>query len=247
MVIQHVKHWFVARANASRWKPIVEWSHSQQAQFHQIKDGSGFVIERRRTPGALRIDWGPSTRAYLQGQELRMRCEFKLNPDLQMMVLDRQLMEKLEVEVFDAYTDTLRTRVDTDTPEEMRWLVMFPKLAHMSSKLVRSHYGVLGVNRDLASAWLEGRLSEGLAQATQDLVPPGRPFVMLCLRGNLYLRTTMPEPDLAQIQAFVKLLELAGQEALRVNQKVGDGSPWPTTASIAWQNSNPESAPPQGK
>lgn len=56
-----------------------------------------------------------------------MRLDLKLMPDLQLMVIERQLMDALERIVFEAYTDTLQTRVHADTPEEMRWLVMFSK------------------------------------------------------------------------------------------------------------------------
>ena len=54
------------------------------------------------------------------------------------------------------------------------------------------------------------------------------------MRGNLYLRTEMAEPDLPQLQALVRLLECAAREALRVNGRLSDAGAWPTTTSIAW-------------
>jgi len=241
MFFKQVKHWYIARANAVRWRSILEWADSRGAQFKQSRDATGFVIEQPKAlPGGLRIEWGPSQRSYINGPELRMRCELKLHGDLQMMLLCRELMDQLERTVFEAYTDTLKTRVDTDTPEEMRWLVMFPKLTHFTSKLVRGRFGAVGVTRELPSAWLEGDLSEALAQASQDLLPTSHPFVLQCMRGNIYLRTAMAEPGLPQIQSFVRLLELAAREAQRVNARMADGGPWPTTTSIAWQNQSPQ-------
>ncbi|MGS0757763.1 hypothetical protein ACVBEH_25740, partial [Roseateles sp. GG27B] len=73
------------------------------------------IEQPKALPGALRIEWAASQRSYIRGNELRMRCELRLHSDLQMMVLCRQLMETLESAVFEAYTDTLKTRVDTDT------------------------------------------------------------------------------------------------------------------------------------
>ena len=175
-----------------------------------------------------------SQRSYLPGSELRMRCEMRLHPDLQMMVLCRALMENLERAVFEAYTDTLKTRVDTDTPEEMRWLVMFPKFNNAASQIVRQRYGVVGVTKELTGAWIDGELSEALAQASQDLLPEGHPFVLMCMRGNIYLRTEMSEADLPKLQALVKLLEVAAREAQRVNGRLSDNGAWPTTTSIAW-------------
>ena len=237
MVVKQVKHWLAARANAARWRPIQDWAEARGASFSPGRDGEGFLIDQAQAlPGPLRIEWGPSQRSYLPGNELRMRCEMGLHHDLQLMVLCRTLMEALESAVFEAYTDTLKTRVDTDTPEEMRWLVMFPKFGNAASQLVRERYGLVGVTKDLTSAWVDGALGEALAQASQDLLPAGHPFVLMSMRGNLYLRTAMAEANLAQLQAFVKLLETAAREALRVSARLGEAGAWPTTSSIAWQH-----------
>ncbi|WP_422013768.1 hypothetical protein [Roseateles sp.] len=234
MVVKQVKHWLVTRANAARWRPIQDWAEARNASFTQTRDGLGFLIEAPKAlPGPLRVEWGVSQRSYLPGTELRMRCEMGLHPDLQLMVLCRSLMENLERAVFEAYTDTLKTRVDTDTPEEMRWLVMFPKFNN-TSQLVRQRYGVVGVTKDLTGAWMEGELSDALVQASQDLLPDGHPFVLMCMRGNIYLRTEMAEPDIAKVQALVRLLECAAREALRVNGRLSDSGAWPTTTSIAF-------------
>ncbi|MEO6281021.1 hypothetical protein [Roseateles sp.] len=235
MVVKQVKNWLVTRANAARWRPIEEWAESRGASFSQTRDGSGFLIEQPKAqPGPMRVEWGVSQRSYLPGTELRMRCEMGLHPDLQTMVLCRALMENLERAVFEAYTDTLKTRVDTDTPEEMRWLVMFPKFNNAASQIVRQRYGVVGVTKELTGAWIDGELSEVLVQASQDLLPEGHPFVLMCMRGNIYLRTEMAEPDLPRVQALVRLLETAAREALRVNARLADSGAWPTTTSVAW-------------
>jgi hypothetical protein len=238
MVVKQVKHWLVTRANAARWRPIQDWAEARGGDFRQTRDGLGFLIEQpKAVPGPLRIEWGVSQRSYLPGTELRMRCEMGLHSDLQVMVLCRTLMEHLERAVFEAYTDTLKTRVDTDTPEEMRWLVMFPKFNNAASQIVRQRYGVVGVTKDLASAWIDGELGEALVQASQDLLPEGHPFVLMSMRGNLYLRTAMSEPDLPKVQALVRLLETAAREAQRVNGRLSEAGAWPTTQSVAWTHS----------
>jgi len=241
MVLKQVKHWFVSRANAARWRSIHDWAESRQARFGLSRDGLGLMIDQPKAlPGPLRIEWGAPQRSYIDGPELRIRCEMRLHNDMQLMVLCRELMDRLESTVFEAYTDTLKTRADTDTPEEMRWLVMFPKFTQITSKLVRQRYGAIGVTKDLTSGWIEGDLSEVLAQASQDLLPEGHPFVLMTMRGNVYLRTAMAEPDLAKIQALLKVLETACREAQRVNARLSEAGPWPTTTSVAWQSSQPE-------
>ena len=238
MVVKQVKHWLVTRANTARWRPILEWAASRNAEFTQSRDGLGFLIEQPKAqPGALRIEWGVSQRSYLPGTELRMRCEMGLHPDLQLMVLCRTLMEDLERAVFEAYTDTLKTRVDTDTPEEMRWLVMFPKFSHASSQIVRQRYGLVGVTKELTGDWVEGELGEALVKASQDLLPEGHPFVLMCMRGNVYLRTEMAEADQPRLQALLRLLETAARAAQRVNGRMSEAGAWPTTTAIAWTHS----------
>ena len=224
MVVKQVKHWLVTRANAARWRPIQDWAEARGAEFTQADDGQGFLIESRKAmPGPLRIEWGASQRSYL--------------PGFQLMVVCRTLMEELERAVFEAYTDTLKTRVDTDTPEEMRWLVMFPKFNPSSSPMLRQRYGIVGVTKELTGAWVEADLGEALVQASQDLLPEGHPFVLMSMRGNLYMRTEMSEPDLPRLQALVRLLETAAREAQRVNGRLSESGAWPTTTSIAWTHS----------
>jgi hypothetical protein len=240
MLIKQVKRWFVARANAARWKHMADWAQGRGAKFRQTRDARGFQIEQPKgVLGVMRIEWAPSQRSYIEGHELRMRCEMGLHPDLQMLVLSRMLMERLEKAVFEAYTDTLKTRVDTDTPEEMRWLVMFAKLKNYPHKLVKERFGALAINQEVASAWLEGKLSDVLIQAGQELLPEPRPFVLMALRGNVYLRVAMDEAQLPEIQSLVKLLEIACREAQRVSARLADGGPWPTTTSVAWQSQPP--------
>ncbi|MCH7344128.1 hypothetical protein LZ017_12155 [Pelomonas sp. CA6] len=241
MVLKQLKQWFTVRANAARWRAFADWADQRKGSFRMARDGAGFVVELSQgLPGQVRIEWGPSQRSYIEGHELRMRCEMRLSHELQMMVIERELMERLEREVFEAYTDTLKTRIDTDTPEEMRWLVMFPKLPQIESKLLRERFGVLGINRELCASWLEPALADKLVQASQDLVPAGRPFVLMGLRGNAYLRTAMAEPDLDQVQVLCRLLEAAARALQSANQRLGEGGVWPTTTSVAWHSRPPE-------
>ncbi len=243
MVIKQVKHWMKLRASAAQCKPINDWAQSRHASFTLTEEGDGFLIEEpRHALGALRIEWGAPQRDYIQGRELRMRLELKLSGDLQMLVIERELLDALERAVFEAYTDTLQTRVDTDIPEEMRWLVMFGKAEHWKSKVARSRFSACAVTQELATVWVGGSFGEALALASQDLVPAGHPFVMLTQRGNLYLRTRMDEPDLDAIKGLVRLAEAAAREAQGLQQRLGDAGAWPSTSSMAWVPTAPRAA-----
>lgn len=232
MVIKQVKHWMKLRASASLWKPVAAWAESRGGVFQLTEEGEGLLIDEPNPAlGPMRIEWGSPQRDYVLGQELRLRVELKLSPDLQVMVLERELLDALERAVFEAYTDTLQTRVDMDTPEEMRWLVMFSKVEQWKSKVARSRFSACGATKELATTWVDGSLGEALALATQDLVPARHPFVMLIQRGNLYLRTRMPEVNLEAIKGFVKLAETAAREARQLHVHTAEADAWPASSS----------------
>ena len=77
--------------------------------------------------------------------------ELKLPSDLQMMVLTRPLLELLERETFEHYTESTQTHIDISTPEEMRWLAMFPKVTLVLPKSIRGRFGASSVHRDAGS------------------------------------------------------------------------------------------------
>lgn len=240
MVIKQVKHWMKLRASAAQCKPISDWSESRQGSFQLTDEGEGFLIEEpRHALGPLRIEWGAAQRPYIEGTELRLRLELKLSADLQMLVLERELLDVLERAVFEAYTDTLQTRMDADTPEEMRWLVMFSKAEQWKSKSARARFSACAVTRELAEAWVNSSLGEALALAAQDLVPASRPFVMLTQRGNLYLRMPLAEPSLEPIRGLVRLAEVAAREAQQLQLRLGDRGMWPSTTSMTWTPTAP--------
>jgi hypothetical protein len=248
MVIKQVKHWMKLRASAAQWKPIADWAQARGGEFKLTEDGDGFAIdEPGNTLGSLRLEWGEPQREYITGPELRLRLDLKLPSDLQVMVIERHLLDALEKLVFEAYTDTLQTRVDTDMPEEMRWLVMFGKVEQWKSKVARSRFSACGVTQELATMWVGGSLGEALAVVSQEQVPAAHPFVMLTQRGNLYLRTLMNDVGLDPIRALVRLAETAAREAQQLHQRMGDAGAWPSTSSMAWQPSNrlPEPPPDQ--
>ncbi len=244
MVIKQVKHWMKLRASAAEWKPVADWAAKRGASFHIEEQGKGFTIEEpNHALGKLLIEWGLPQRDYIDTPEMRLKLDLKLQSDLQVMVLERSLMELLEAQVFEAYTDTLQTRMDADTPEEMRWLVMFPKADVWPSKVARQRFGACGATKELAQAWIGGALSEALALASQDLVPAGQSFVMLTQRGNLYMRYGMSDPTVESMQALVRVAEVAAKEAQLVNARIGESGIWASTSTAAWQ---PSGTPPTG-
>jgi hypothetical protein len=121
--------------------------------FRPVRGDEGFIVEGQTGNAPWRMEWGPSQRPYVSGNELRLRTELPgRGHDVQALVLDRTLQSSMESAVFDQYVDGVQTRIDTETPPEMRWLVMHPKLA-------AAELGPLAAGQPLVLMLARGRLT----------------------------------------------------------------------------------------
>ena len=126
--------------------------------------------------------------------------------------------------------------IDGATPEEMRWLAMFPKVPYKASKEVRMRFGLVGNMPAESASWVEGSLAHQLEEAVGGFLKNEPPFVLMLLRGRAYLRMQLPEPDVARMAQALALFEVAVLQALRVAGMAPEGSSdWSSTGSTAWQ------------
>ena len=221
-----------AATAADDWGGISPWATSRQYGFRGVPN-EGFVIDGRLGATPWRLEWGPSQRPYIPGQELRIRSELGLSSELQVVVMNRVLQEKMEKDVFDQYVEGVQTRIDNQTPPEMRWLVMFPKLTGNEIPELRERYMALASTKSWLLQWLQGPLSQALAGLDTDAATP---IVLMIGRGRLMLRTALPEPDVATLQIWLRLFESAMREARRVSSD-GSESIAPSTQPSMWSTS----------
>ena len=155
-----------------------------------------------------------------------------------MLLLSRPLLEMLERQTFEHYTANMQTQIDASTPEEMRWLVMFPKVPLAADKEFRNRFGAVASSSTHAAAWIDGPLAERLADAVRGPLANDPPLVLMTLRGRLYLRLQVAEPDAAVVAAMVALFEVAAAQAVNLASGMGAGGDeaWPSTSSTAWQS-----------
>jgi hypothetical protein len=220
-MLHTIKRWFSSATGG--WADAEAWAGQRRLAFKRSRDGEGFVIERDAGEASWRLEWGPSQRPYIDGFELRLRAETG-EADLQMLILSRSLMDAMEAEVFEQFTEELQTRVDTATPEEMRWLVLFPKLPPQELKILRDSIGAVGSSPHWVAQWLEGPLAAQLQQARSSWLAPEDPLALVLQRGRLTLRLSMPHPDADRLSAAVALFEVALKEARRVVQAAHDNA-----------------------
>lgn len=217
---------------AEDWGEITPWATSKQYTLRAVP-GEGFVIDGRLGATPWRLEWGPSQRPYIQGQELRIRAELGLSPELQVVVMNRALQEKMERDVFDQYVEGVQTRIDNQTPPEMRWLVMFPKLGGAEMGELREGYVALASMKGWLLTWLQGALTQTLVSTRVD---PATPVVLMIGRGRLMLRTAQADADVAPLQGWLRLFETAMREARRVANENTDAIS-PSTQPSMWSTS----------
>lgn len=236
-MLQTIKRWFSGGAG-SGWAGAEEWAEARNYAFKRSRDGEGFIIDSGTGPTGWRIEWGPSQRPYIQGAELRLRGDVG-EVDLQMMLLSRSLMDAMEKAVFEQFTEELQTRLDTATPEEMRWLVLFPKMPPSELKMLRDSFGAAASAPQWLSQWLEGPLSVQLQQARSSWLAPEDPLALVMHRGRLTLRLSVPQPDAARLTAAAQLFEVALREGRRIAQACGENGVASTQPSM-WSSNEDE-------
>ena len=216
---------------------LQRWADERGHSYRRVRDAAGCVIDGQLAGQAWRVEWGAPQRDYIGGFELRMIAELDLPHQLMAMVLNRPLMAAMETTVYEHFVDDVQTRIDTETPPEMRWLVMYTKLGSQDLGRLRERYGAVCSVQPWLLQWLGGPLNDALA-TTVELVKPDVPVVLTISRGRLTLRTAMPEPDTQQLALWFSVFEQALHEASRLGaewrEAAGGGL---TTQPSAWSHS----------
>ncbi len=205
------------------WAAAAKWAKASGHRFAHSRDGSGFVVEPANSTLGWRLEWGAPMRHYISSPELRLRAEVGDTDDLQMLIMTRPVMSLLEQQVFDEFTESTQTRMDDDTPEEMRWLVLYPKVPRSEMGTLRERFGALASLPRAAALWLEGPLSEQL-EASSSWLADDLPLVLIMQRGRLTMRCAMPQPQVPGLQSALGLFAVALTAARRVGQEVTRGT-----------------------
>lgn len=241
-MLESLKRFFSGRSVERDLTEVSEWARRRGHDFKRARGDAGFVIDGVLDGKPWRIEWGPPHRAYIEGHELRLRMELDLASNAQMLLLSRPLMDALERQTFEEFTDNVQTQIGTKTPEEMRWLVMFPQVNLGNLKMLRDHFGAAASDPAAGLAWIEGPLANMLERAANGFLRDAPPFVLMTLRGRVYLRMQLVAPDSSVISDALAVFETAVAQALRATGGVADASTgWGPDASTAWQSLRPDS------
>lgn len=195
--------------------PVSQWAATRGFSF--AADGAGGATLEGQVQGRRwRLERGRPTRDYVVGQELRARAELALHEDVAAMVMNRSLKEALESKAFEQSTDQLQTTIDSNLPQEVRWLAMFDEFVWEGPPAAFwDRYAVVADRRETAQAWLDAALVQRLLEWPVPGPSPQAPFTLLLLRGRAYLRMEYRPADLPTLQHAALVFTGACESALR--------------------------------
>jgi hypothetical protein len=160
--------------------------------------------------------------------------ELGLHRDLQVLVLNRLLMESSEAKVYNEYVEGIQTRVDTQTPTEIRWLVMYSKLSASELRTLGVRFGAVASVKPWLLQWLSGPLAPALLEAARQMSETDA-FVLAVGRGRLSMRLAMRQPTVERIGSCLALFQMALDEAQRVAGQWHDSAmPSASTRPSVW-------------
>jgi hypothetical protein len=218
-------------------EPMRTWAEVHGHDCKAVHEAEGCTVEPKQAGAGWRIEWGLPQRDYIVGRELRIIGDAGTPRELVAMVLTRELKDAMERTVFDQYVEDVQTRMDTETPPEMRWLVMYTKVPGTEMGRLRERYAAVGNIKVWMTQWLAGALNDAFA-ATLDFVEETECMVLTVARGRLTLRTPMPAVDEQRLAMWLSVFEHAQREAKRLGDEWRESEPGHSTQPAAWARSD---------
>lgn len=195
--------------------PMSEWAATQGFGFAVDGTGRGLSLEGKVRGKPWRLQLGSPSRHYIRGEEVRGRAELGIDEDVAILVINRPLKEALEKQAYQMYTDDVHTSADPRLPEEMRWLAMYDEIGWDSlPRPFWSRYGVLSDRRESALAWIDPALARLMLDWPEPAPSAEVPFILLLLRGKVYLRMEYTPADLATLQHAALIFTSACDSAI---------------------------------
>lgn len=233
-MLESLRQLWSRRPKAADLAPMRAWAQSKGFDLRPVREGEGCMIEPMVPNPAWRIEWGPTQRSYIEGRELRIIGDVGVPRELVAMLLTRPLQETMEKLVFEQYVEDVQTRLDTQSPPEMRWLVLYAKLPDADLGALRDRYAAVGNLKTWLSRWMSGELADALT-ATLGSTDGSEPMVLTVARGRMTLRTPMQVADERLMALWLGVFQHALHEAQRLGSDWHESSA--STQPAAWPRS----------
>jgi hypothetical protein len=180
---------------------VSDWAGMQDLGYVAQGKGQAFSLTGQVKGKTWRLERGPSSRDFIQGEELRARADMGIKSDATVLVINRSLKNALEKKAYSLYTDSLQTLLDQRLPEEMRWLAMYGDVVWTDfSPEFWARYTVLADRREHAQAWIDPALTDLLMSWPQPGPGADNPFILMLQRGRVSLRMQYTPVDIATLK-----------------------------------------------
>ena len=176
-----------AGINPSMQQWLAQQIQERQWAFALRPDGTGYALAGQIAGKAFKLERGSPSREYVQGLELRLRCDLDVAPQTMLMLVNRHLRKSLDQNAYSAFADTMETLARRQLPEELLCMTLYGELTWEGlDERFNNDYCVLGDSLRLARAVFDDSLVQQLQGWPQRSIT--RPLVMMLMRGRLYLR-----------------------------------------------------------
>ena len=176
-----------------------------------------------------------------------MRMELGLPPDLQMLIVSKPLMEPLEKQAFEQFTESNQTAIDASTPRGDALAGDVPEdRAQRLARLLRTSFaGVSSLPQ--RGPGLARRAARARARARRRHAARAEPpFVLMTLRGRLYLRLAAAQRRRDRRRRGAGAVRDRGERGAARRPLRGDEPvTWSQTTSTAWQSLAPPGQEPR--
>lgn len=195
--------------------PLDRWARASGYVLERQERSQNFSMSGEFVGKAFRLDRMATSRHYIVGSELRARVVLGIAPEVSVMVISRALRDALEHEAYADYTGRVRTTLDGNMLEEVRWLATFDEVGWERGAVPAfwPRYAIVADVRAHAQAWVGAELMQALLD-WPSAAPEAPPFILHLQRGKLYLRMGFTPDDLPTLQRVTEVLALASAAAL---------------------------------
>lgn len=177
------------------------WAVEQGFTYRLPAGGEGFCLSGSADGKPWKIERSVASRDFMQGDELRARAELNVLGGAAVVVMNRSLKELLEKRVYKIYTDPVQTMAEPSLSEEMRWLALYPEFVWKAlPDAFWRRYSVLASTDSDAAVLVSGSMAQLLMRLEASDPDAEVPFMLMLLRGKIYLRMQYTPAELETLQ-----------------------------------------------
>ena len=230
-----LRRWLGSHKDDTDAPAIVAWAAARGYTAHRDAELGRLSLEGQFSQRSWRLEYGTPQHFYMAGRELRMWTDLGLSPALHLLLMSRSLLDRLETASLDLRNSASRAQADAASIEDVRCVTTYPRVTLSGSPLLRPHFAMVASEPNAAQVWLYGRLGERAAAfAAQAL--QAAPFLLMTLRGRLYLHLQAPSLSVDLLEQVIDLYRVAverAEEVLANWAEEGEGG-WANTLSATW-------------